>query len=503
MFDWVTGTLFDQVYEPLKEFAGEIATVINPYNEDWGEVDEDYRKDILLFSTAKFLHYAFKNREKVGGDKFFTQHDLSNEYLRKLFENICMELKQIFDKPVVDDGNINEGVTINIQFLAIHGNAKDYSTFKTLITGCFFPYNLQVESNRGDKFIDFWSDELEVVEKIKLLKRCYPEKGYLPGDSSVIYSDFSDMLGGIFDVNDPEKRWQRDKIYVYFVLFHKLFSYELHRMYNSWYIGYKDKVDLSELFYVIDKVFEITESKEEAARKFLAINSREEYEELFVRYRGLCEEEKVEIGTTQAIIADFGQGNPKILNDVKKTRADVLEKIRDKKKEIEKYGFIASEEEMSSFEHISLEGDKLFELGLNTSPIRICVYFKKIMKITKLFSCLLVIPTTFILIILHYLLPQILDIIQAKSLTFPLIVYTSLVIYFVIFILSSISIPLDYMFSKIEVDFRILANKFKRAIFIGSCISATALLLLLVCIILQSRYGFDFTTFMGSLKDLV
>jgi hypothetical protein len=68
MFDWVTSTLFDQVYEPLKEFSEEIPTVINPYNEDWETVDEDYRRDVLLFSTAKFLHYAFKNREKVGGD---------------------------------------------------------------------------------------------------------------------------------------------------------------------------------------------------------------------------------------------------------------------------------------------------------------------------------------------------------------------------------------------------------------------------------------------------
>ena len=54
-----------------------------------------YQIEVLLFSIAKFLHYAFKNREKVSKDDFFTRSDLSNVYLSRLFNSIIEELKTI------------------------------------------------------------------------------------------------------------------------------------------------------------------------------------------------------------------------------------------------------------------------------------------------------------------------------------------------------------------------------------------------------------------------
>lgn len=358
MFDWVSSNLFDDVYEPLKASAEEVSRVLSIA---WKESNEEYRKDVLLFSTANFLHYAFKNREKVGNHIFLTQYDLSNDYLGRLSEKIIREFKQIYVEPVLADGNIDESVVINLNFLATFGAAKNYSIFTSLIKGYFFPYHLQVGSKRGEKFIDFWKEEIAILEKIKLLKRAYSGNGYLSIEDSENHSKFVDMAGKILDKNDREQRWTRAKLYAYCALFHKLLSYELHRMYDSWYVGYQENINLNELFYTIDRVFEITESKEEAKRKFLDSNPKEKYIELCELYDGLYTAEQTEIATTKAMIASIRLENPKTLEEVKKKRDVALDRIQRDIREIEKYGFIVSLEEISALYDISLDKNKLFD----------------------------------------------------------------------------------------------------------------------------------------------
>jgi hypothetical protein len=360
MFDWVSTNLFDAVYEPLKESAEEVSTILNPYGE-WEGANKDYRKDVLLFSSANFMHYVLKNQEKVGNYIFLTQYELSNEYLRRLSGTISSVFKQIYSEPILGDGNLDESTTIKLQILATYGKVKDYADFKSLIAGDFPHYDLQDLPKSKEKFIDFWKEEIAILERINLLKRTYAEKGYLSREDSENYSKFVDMTGEIFNENDHEQRWTRAKLYAYCALFNKLLHYEIHRMYDTWYVGYPETLDLNELFYTIDRVFEITESKEEAKRKFLDSNPKEKYIELCDLYDGLYTAEQTEIETTKAIIASIRLENPKTLEEVKKKRDVALDRIQRDIREIEKYGFIVSREEISALYDISLDKNKLFD----------------------------------------------------------------------------------------------------------------------------------------------
>jgi hypothetical protein len=251
MFDWVSRNLFDDVYEPLKASAEEVSTALNPHGK-WEEANEVYRKDVLLFSTANFLHYTYKNREKVGNHIFLTQYDLSNDYLCRLSGTISSVFKQIYTEPILGDGNRDESSTIKLQILATYGKVKDYANFKSLIAGHFPHYDLQDLPKSKEKFIDFWKEEIAILEKIKLLKRAYSGNGYLSREDLATYSKFVDMTGKILDEYDHEQRWTRAKLYAHCALFHKLLHYEIHRMYDTWYVGYPQTPDLNELFYTLD-----------------------------------------------------------------------------------------------------------------------------------------------------------------------------------------------------------------------------------------------------------
>jgi hypothetical protein len=167
MFDWVSSNLFDDVYEPLKASAEEGSTSLNPYGV-WEEANGEYRKDVLLFCTANFLHYTYKNRDKVGNHVFLTQYDLSNDYLRRLSGTISRVLKQIYAEPILGDGNLDESITIKLQILATYGKVKDYANFKSLIAGYFPHYDLQDLSKSKEKFIDFWKEEIAILERINV-----------------------------------------------------------------------------------------------------------------------------------------------------------------------------------------------------------------------------------------------------------------------------------------------------------------------------------------------
>jgi hypothetical protein len=360
MFDWVSSNLFDEVYEPLKTSAEEVSTVLNPHGK-WEEANEEYRKDVLLFCTANFLHYAYKNHDKVGNYIFLTQYDLSNDYLCRLSEKIISEFKEIYAESVSVGGNMDESTVIKLDFLATSGTAKSYPIFKSLIKGYFFPYPLQVGSKRGENFIDFWKEEIAILEKIKLLKRAYSGNGYLSREDSENYSKFVDMIGKILNENDHEERWKRAKLYAYCALFHKLLSYELHRMYDSWYVGYQKNINLNELFYTLDRVFEITESVDR-------------YQKLCAEYRKLCDREwdiENALDNVIAIINGFTKDNSNAQNEIarlKNQQSELekkLEEIRKKKEEIheekEKIRFTESDEEISALYDISLDKNKLFD----------------------------------------------------------------------------------------------------------------------------------------------
>ena len=279
MFDWVSSNLFDKVYEPLKQSANEISEALTS-REYWKGTAEDYQRDVLLFSIAKFLHIAFKNREKVGKDEFFTRSDLSNDYLSRLLTNIIKELrKTIYLSESPDGGEKDESAVTKLYFLATYGKAKNFPEFKSLIEGRLHPEYLQRLFERGETSIAVLEAE------INLLKDAYSEKGYPSKKDSKNYFMFVDVLNRL--LNDHEQEWRRAKLYAYCALFHKLLAYELHRMYDTWYVGGQENLDLNELFYTIERVFEI-----------------EKYGKLCDEYNELCDKEwevEVDLDRTKTI----------------------------------------------------------------------------------------------------------------------------------------------------------------------------------------------------------
>lgn len=253
MLDWVSSNLFDEVYEPLKQSASKVSETLTSWEYKKRRA-EDYQRDVLLFSIAKFLHLAFKNREKIGGDVFFTQSDLSNDYLHRLLNNILKELtKTIYLSESSEGGERDESAVTKLYFLATCGKAKNFPEFMSLI-----------ESGNTS------NDDLK--KEIDQFKDAYSEKGYLSREDSENYSMFVVMLNRILDENDHEQGWERAKLYAYCALFHKLLSYELGRMYG--YVGGQENVNLNELFYTIERVFDI-----------------EKYEKLRNEYNEFCDKE--------------------------------------------------------------------------------------------------------------------------------------------------------------------------------------------------------------------
>lgn len=477
MFDWVSSNLFDKVYEPLKQSANEISEALTSRGH-WKGAAKDYQTDVLLFSIAKFLHYAFKNREKVGKDEFFTRSDLSNDYLSRLLNNIIEELKTIICiSESFEGGDRDKSAVTKLYFLATCGKAKNFSEFNSLIEGRLPPYYLQGRSERGETSIAF------LKEETNLLKYAYSEKGYLSRVDSVNYSMFTDVVGKILNENDRKQRWVRAKLYAYCSLFHKLLHYEIHRMYDTWYVGYPEDINLNELFYTIEKVFAIMELKEDSKRKFLDTNPTEKYTELCNKYNGLYIAEQTEIETTKSILKGIGKVNSKTLNNIKKKREVELDIIRKDMREIEKIGFIGSEEEIPALYDISLDKNKLFEEGVKTHPIKRYMYFRRILRYLKHFSCSVIFPLFFAVLIAGLIsFSGIQNIVSDKTITISQIATIVILPYFIVFLLTFIHISINYLFSNIEVNWRIFWDKIKRALYTSSCIAVIALA---ACIILS------------------
>ena len=267
MLDWVSSNLFGEVYEPLKQSANEVSGTLTCRGY-WKGAAKDYQRDVLLFSIAKFLHKAFKNREKVGGDEFFTKSDLSNAYLSRLLKNIIGELRKImYISESSEGGEREKSAVTKLYFLATYGKAKNFPEFMSLI-------------EKGETSND------NLKEEINQFKDAYSEKGYLSRENSENYSMFVVMLNRILNEDEYKQRWERAKMYAYCALFHKLLSYELSRIYG--YVGGQENINLNELFYTIEKVFDVGK-----------------YEKLCDEYNELCDNEwkiKVELDRTIAIL---------------------------------------------------------------------------------------------------------------------------------------------------------------------------------------------------------
>jgi len=278
MFEWVSSNLFDKVYEPLKQSANEVSEALTSRGH-WKGAAKDYQRDVLLFSIAKFLHYTFKNRDKVGKDEFFTPSDQSNAYLSRLLYNIMEELRKIiYISDSFEGGERDKSAVTKLYFLATFGKAKNFPEFESLI-------------ERGKTSND------NLKKEINHFKDAYSEEGYLSRKDSENYSMFVAMLSGILNEDEYEQRWVGAKVYAYYALFHKLLQYEIHRMYDTWYVGYPENINLNELYYTIEKVFDIMESKEK-------------YEKLRDEYNELCDKEwKIKVDLDRIIAIREGIEN--------------------------------------------------------------------------------------------------------------------------------------------------------------------------------------------------
>ena len=336
MLEWVHDTLFDKLYEPLKVYASEISCILYPRGY-WKKAEKDYRRDVLLFSVSKFMYYStMEGQNIVGKSDFFTMYNLSNDYLCRLSEKIIREFKQVYagTKSALVGGSLEESIVIKLQFLATCGKARNYAEFKPSI--------------EGDRRLN-----PALALELNLLKETYSGKGYLPEDNREIYSMFVTSLGEIFNEKDPVQKWRRAKLYAYCTLFHKLLAYELHRMYDTWYVGYQDNLDLNELFYTIDRVFTLTESADK-------------YEKLCAEYRERCDREwdiENELDMIMATIKGVIRDNPNAQDELERLGSQQselqseLDEIRKRKGEIQD----EIDEDLSPLYDISWDKNNLFE----------------------------------------------------------------------------------------------------------------------------------------------
>ena len=170
-----------------------------------------------------------------------------------------------------------------------------------------------------------------------------------------------------------------------------------------------------------------------------------------------------------------------------------LKKIQKAKKKIEKekkkIKFTGSEEEISAFYDIPLDKNKLFEDKIKAHPIKSYVRSRRRIRYLKHFSCLVILPLFFVVLIgILISFSGIQNISSCKTITMSQVATIVILPYAFVFLLTFIRISINYLFSNIEVNWHIFLDKIKKAIYIGTCIAA---IVLLVCIILSVWYEYD------------
>ena len=224
MRSWVHENLIEDVYTPLAEHALAISYTLS---------QKRYGEDVVLYRISKFLRYIFKNRRIFGGDMYFTPHESSNRLLETISERITSEINTIYD--IQDDKNPTERRTVILEFIAACAKSKNYSEFRLLISG-------RSIANK------------DLTDEIGRLMDEYSNDHYLPrryGDHSSI---FLDPINELINPQNLGQAWIRAKLYAYCNLFNKLLMYEIHQVYDSWYVEHPDTPKHHQLFDVIDLV---------------------------------------------------------------------------------------------------------------------------------------------------------------------------------------------------------------------------------------------------------
>lgn len=121
-------------------------------------------------------------------------------------------------------------------------------------------------------------------------------------------------------------------------------------------------------------------------------------------------------------------------------------------------------------------------------PIKSYVRSRRRIRYLKHFSCLLAPLILISLTVILISFSGIQNISSDKTITISQIATIILLPYAIVFLLTFIHISINYLFSNIEVNKRIIFDKIKKAIYISSCIAVIALL---TCIILSVWYGYD------------
>lgn len=230
MFNWVHENLIEDVYIPLTEYTEAISYELSS--------QKTCKKEIVLYHISKFLHYVSKNREIFGGYIYFTPHKKSNRLLENISEKIRSEIDTIYD--LQGDKNPTERRIVILEFLATCAKCRNYFEFKSLIRG------RPIFNN-------------DLTDEINKLKDAYTDDYYLLFGCS----DHTDMLLNPIDklINPKNlgQTWRKAKLYAYCSLFSKLLTYEIHKIYDSWYVEpwyakYPDTREYHQLVDVIDLV---------------------------------------------------------------------------------------------------------------------------------------------------------------------------------------------------------------------------------------------------------
>lgn len=157
-----------------------------------------------------------------------------------------------------------------------------------------------------------------------------------------------------------------------------------------------------------------------------------------------------------------------------------LNKIRKKKEEIQK----EKERELSALYAISLDKNKLFEDEIKAYPIKSYVESRRRKRYLNHFLCLLISLSLAVSIAGLISFSGIQNIFSDKTITITISQVATVVLlsYLVVFLLTFIHISINYPFSGIEVNKRIIFDKIKKGIYTSSCIAVIALA---ACIILS------------------
>lgn len=240
MFNWVHENLIESVYIPLAEYAKVISEELLLQRAD--RTDETGRTEIMLYRISKFMHYVFKNRETFGSDMYFTPNGADNRHLENISNRIISEITTVYDREY--DKNPIERRIVILEFIATCAKCRNYSEFKLLIRGRpIFDRDLTVEINN---LKDAYSDDYYL-----LFGYCDPAGVFL------------NPMNALINPKNLWQAWTTAKLYAYCSLFNKLFIYEIHKMYDSWYVEYPDTIKHHQLLDTIGWVNEIVKETDE------------------------------------------------------------------------------------------------------------------------------------------------------------------------------------------------------------------------------------------------